>query len=335
MEKRYTVAIVGATGAVGQEMLKLLYERKFPIKEIRCFASKSSVSKKLPFGSHLIPLEELKVDSFKEVDLALFSAGKTISNIFVPLALAQGAYVVDNSSAFRMDPSVPLVIPEINAHLIGSNKLFSCPNCIAAILLMALYPLHKHTPIKRVVASTYQAASGAGAIAMYELKEETRAYLDSLPFKRTVMPIPYAFNLFTHNASMTPSKYNEEELKIKEECQKILEIPTLKMAITCVRVPVLRAHSISLNVEFEHKLSAEQAKELLQQAPGVIVQEDWKNNQFPTPLDATGRDEVLVGRIRQDDSQSNTLDLWIVGDQLLKGAALNAIQIAEALSLIH
>lgn len=328
----YKVAIVGATGAVGKEMLHLLKARGFSAENISCFASSRSVGSTVLFGETPLEIKALKPGCFQGIDFALFSAGKKISKEFAPQAVAEGALVVDNSSAFRMDPNVPLIVPEINAHTLQNHVgIFSCPNCIAAILLMPLAPLHRLFKIKRIVAATYQAASGAGATAMHELEQETRAVLTQQPFTRTVMPHPYAFNLFTHNAPMTPSGYNEEETKVIEECQKILEEPQLRIAITCIRVPVLRAHSIALNVEFEQCITAEKARGVLQNAPGIQLMEDWEQNRFPMPLDATGQEEVFVGRIREDRSNPNTLDLWVVGDQLLKGAALNTIQIMELL----
>jgi len=326
------VGIIGATGAVGQEMLRVLEQRHFPVKEIRCFASEKSVGKTLSFNGQQIRVEPLHEKCFQGLDIALFSAGKKISLAYAPLAVKAGCLVVDNSSAYRMDPSVPLVIPEINGHALENHSgIISSPNCTVTVLLMALAPLHREFKIRRIVAATYQAASGAGQKAMLELQEESRAFLDNRPFTRTAMPFPYAFNLFSHNAPMTSSGYNEEEIKVMEEARKILEEPELRIAVTCVRVPVLRAHSEALNVEFEKPITALQAKKILQNAPGVTVLEDWDQNRFPMPIDASGQDNIFVGRIRQDLSNPNTLDLWAVGDQLLKGAALNAIQIAEHL----
>ena len=327
---QYNVAIIGATGAVGQEMLKLLEQREFPVKTIRCFASPQSVGKTVLFKGKKIPVEKLSENCFQGIDIALFSAGKKISLAYAPLAVKAGCLVVDNSSAYRMDPKVPLVIPEINSHTLENHSgIISSPNCTATVMLMALAPLHRQFKIRRIVVATYQAASGAGQKAMTELQEESRALLENRPFTRTVMPFPYAFNLFPHNAPMTPSGYNEEEIKVIEEARKILEEPNLRIAVTCVRVPVLRAHCEALNVEFENPITAQEAKAILQKAPGVTVLEEWDQNRFPMPLDATGHDHIFVGRIRQDLSNSNTLDLWAAGDQLLKGAALNAIQIAE------
>jgi len=326
----YTVDIIGASGVVGQELLQLLEQRKFPIKAIHCFASSRSVGKSVTFNGEKISLETLKSTSFKGVDFAFFCAGKTVSKAYAPIAVNSGTIVLDNSSAFRMNDQVPLVIPEVNRHALFSHRgLIASPNCTATILLMALAPLHRKFKIRRIVAATYQAASGAGGRAMYELEQESRAFLDRRPLQRSVMPHPYAFNLFTHNASMTPSGYNEEELKVIQESRKILEEPSLRMAVTCVRVPVMRAHSEALNVEFETPVNPSDAKEILKEAPGVILLEDWENNRFPMPTDANGKAEIFVGRIRQDLSHPNTLDLWVVGDQLLKGAALNTIQLAE------
>lgn len=326
----YTVAVIGATGAVGQEIIRLLEERKFPVKNIRCFASPTSAGKPLSFAEKTIEIGSLTENSFKGVDIALFSAGKTVSKTFAPIAISSGTIVIDNSSAFRMDTNTPLVIPEINGHTISSHQgLLSSPNCVVTIMLMTLFLLHRFFKMKRVVATTYQAASGAGRVAMHELKEESLSFLNGKPFHRTIMPYPYAFNLFPHNAPMTSSGYNEEEIKVIEESRKILEEPHLPIAVTCVRVPVLRAHSIALNVAFENPITKEKAREILINTPGVALLEDWENNRFPMPSDASGKDDIFVGRIRKDLSQPNTLDLWVVGDQLLKGAALNTVQIAE------
>lgn len=325
-----TIAIVGATGAVGQEMVTVLEKRNFPVKNLRCYASSKSAGKILTFRGCPIPVETLAPSSFIGVDLALFSAGKTISLQFAPEAVRQGCLVIDNSSAFRMDPTVPLIIPEVNAHALKSHQgIIASPNCTATMMLMAVAPLHRHVPVKRIVMSTYQAASGAGHKAMQELEEETRAVLNNQPFHPTVMPYQYAFNLFSHNAPMTESGYNEEEIKVIEESRKILEVPDLKIGVTCIRVPVLRAHSEALNIEFSSTLSPEEAKRILDQSPGIRVLENWKENRFPMPLDASGNDDVYIGKIRRDLSHPHALDLWVVGDQLLKGAALNAVQIAE------
>jgi aspartate-semialdehyde dehydrogenase len=327
---KYSIAIVGATGAVGQEMLRVLEKRNFPIKQLRCFASPRSLGKKVLFKGEEIAIEVLEENSFEGIDIALFSAGRAISKEFAPKAVQAGAVVVDNSSCFRKDPDVPLVIPEINPHAVKRHRgIISCPNCTTIIMLMALAPLHHSSPIKRIVATTYQAASGAGQTAMEELALETSAHLSNHSFNRTVMPFPYAFNLFLHNSPMTESGYVEEELKMLYETHKILENTHIRISATCVRVPIFRAHSISLNVEFMDALTKRKAYELLHLAKGVTVLENWAENRFPMPIDATGEDNVLCGRIREDHSQPHTLELWVVGDQILKGAALNSVQIAE------
>lgn len=333
MTRLYRIAIVGATGAVGQEMLRLLEKRHFPVQEIKCFASSKSLGQEVFFRGEKIPLQILDAFSFKGIDIALFSAGKKVSFDYALQAVDQGAVVIDNSSCFRMRQDVPLVIPEINPEaLLDHQGIIASPNCTATIMLMALAPLHRQNPIKRIVLSTYQAASGAGAQAMHELKEETAALLTHKPFKRTVMPHPYAFNLFLHNAPMTSMCYNDEEMKVMEETRKILKEPALLMNVTCVRVPVLRAHAESINVEFTKPIKADEALSILKNTAGVKVLEDWTNNRFPMPSDASFQEDVYVGRIREDRSQKNTLDLWVVGDQLLKGAALNVVQIAEQIT---
>jgi aspartate-semialdehyde dehydrogenase len=329
-KKLFSIAIVGATGAVGRELIALLERRRFPVSQLRCFASPRSVGKTVSFQNEAIPIEALGHDSFKGVDIALFSAGRVVALEFAPQAVETGACVIDNSSAFRMDPEVPLVIPEINPDAMQTHRgIIASPNCSTTIMLMALAPLHRAFQIKRVVATTYQAASGAGALAMEELQLETQAVLEGRSFKRSVMPFPYAFNLFTHNSPFTESGYAEEELKMLHETRKILRDDAIGIHATCVRVPVLRAHSEALNVCFHHPVTVSQAYEILQKAPGLKILENRITNRFPMPIDATGQDSVFCGRIREDLSQPNTLDLWVVGDQLLKGAALNAVQIAE------
>lgn len=334
MKKELRIALVGATGAVGQEILRLLDERAFPVRSLRCFASERSLGKQIKFREKEIPIEVLSKESFKDIDIALFCAGKKISSVYVPLAKDAGAIVIDNSSCFRSDSTVPLIIPEINAHALQTHKgIIASPNCTTSIMLMALAPLHRKFGIKRIVAATYQAASGAGATAMQELVDETRAHLNGTPFERSVLPHPYAFNLFTHNSPMQENGYVEEEMKLLHETQKILEDSSIRISATCVRVPVLRAHSIALNVEFHKPIRKEDAYALLQKAPGLTILEDRAKNRFPMPIDASRNDTVFCGRIREDHSQPNTLELWVVGDQLLKGAALNAIQIAEHVAL--
>ncbi len=326
------IAIMGATGAVGTELLAILAERRFPIADLKLLASKKSAGKTLRFQNTDLVVEELTHDSFKGVDLVLASAGGKISKEFAPSAVKAGAVVVDNTSYFRMHPDVPLVIPEINPEDIAKHQgIIANPNCSTIIMALPLFPLHKKYGVKRVVVCTYQAASGAGAVAMDELAGETRAYLDGQPFNRTVIPHPYAFNVFPHNSPMTDNGYCEEELKMVKETRKIFHDDSIRVHATCVRVPVLRAHSEAVNVEFERDPSLEEAYALLRQAPGVEILEDRANNRWPMPLDASGKDPALVGRLRKDISQPNTLDFWVVGDQIRKGAALNAVQIAEKL----
>jgi aspartate-semialdehyde dehydrogenase len=326
------VAIMGATGAVGSELLEILAERKFPVSELRLLASARSAGKTLTYQDQEITVQELTHDSFKGIDLVLASAGGKLSKEYAPSAVKAGAVVVDNTSHFRMTEGVPLVIPEINPEDIAKHKgIIANPNCSTIIMALALWPLHKRFKAKRVVATTYQAASGAGALAMDELVRETAAYLEGEDFQRTVIPHPYAFNLFPHNSPMTDNGYCEEELKMVKETHKIFHDDKIRVTATCVRVPVLRAHSEALNIEFEQDPTVEEVYAILRKAEGVEVMEDRKANRWPMPLDASGRDPVLVGRVRKDLSQPNTLDIWVVGDQIRKGAALNAVQIAEKL----
>lgn len=327
------VAIAGATGAVGAEFLRLLEERPFPLASLKLLASARSAGKTLRFKGADLPVEELTDDSFDGVDIAFFSAGGSRSRAFAPAAVRAGAVVVDNSSAYRMAPNVPLIVPEVNSQDIWSHEgIIANPNCSTILLLMVLAPLMRLCPIRRVVVSTYQAASGAGAQAMQELEEQSRAHLSGSPVEKNVFPHQIAFNLFSHNTTIDASGYNEEELKMVKETRKILHLPDLALTATCVRVPVLRAHSESVNIEFAGpRPSVAAARDALAAFPGVRVVDDRDANHFPMPLDASGRDEVLVGRIREDMSCPNALDLFLSGDQILKGAALNGFQIAEAL----
>ncbi len=330
MDKPIKLAIVGATGAVGKELLRVLEKRKFPIEELRLFASARSIDKKMVFRGKSISVQVLTEQALEDIDMAIFSAGHKVAREWAPQAIKRGIRVIDNSSAFRMDADVPLVIPEINPHVLREDHfLVSSPNCSAAIMLMAIAPLHRRFKIVRIVAATYQAASGAGFQAMKELEEETLAHLKKRPYVRTVMPYPYAFNLFPHHSPLDETGYVEEELKMLYETRKILEDDQIWVNATCVRVPVLRAHSEALNITFSQSVNVEDAYAVLKEAPGLTILEDRKNNRFPMPSDASGQDHVLCGRIRKDLSFPNTLDLWVVGDQLLKGAALNAVQIAE------
>ncbi len=329
------VAIVGATGAVGVELLNCLSARNFPLGGLKLLASARSAGRTLTFNGEELLIEELTEDSFDGVDIALFSAGSGISKRFAPIAVKAGAVVIDNSSAFRMEASVPLVVPEVNGEALHRHRgIVANPNCVAAIATVALAPLHRAHPIRRLNISTYQAASGAGAAAMEELRLSTAAYLAGETFEPKVLPHPYAFNLFSHNADMDPeSGYNGEELKVVAETRRILDVPALPIGITCIRVPVLRAHAMAISIEFDHPVSPQEARSLLEAAPGLRLVDDPAANHFPMPSEASGSDDVLVGRIRTDigDPSGRTLAIFVAGDQLLKGAALNAVQIAERL----
>ena len=330
-----SVAIVGATGAVGVELLRCLEARGFPIRSLRLLASPRSAGRAMAFRGENMLVEPLTESSFAGVDLALFSAGSSISKQYAPIAVREGAVAVDNSSAFRMDPAVPLVVPEVNAGaLAGHRGIVANPNCVAAIATVALAPLHRAHPIRRLHMATYQAASGAGAAAMEELRASTAAYLNGDAFTPAVLPHPYAFNLFSHNADVDPDTgYNGEELKVVAETRRILDVAALPIGITCIRVPVLRAHAMAITAEFDEEVTPEEARALLGQALGVRVVDDRAANRFPMPSEASGQDDVLVGRIRRDlgDPSGRSLALFVAGDQLLKGAALNAVQIAEVL----
>ncbi len=329
------VAIVGATGAVGVELIRCLEERRFPLSELRLFASARSAGKTLPFRGAPLTVRELTEDSFRGVNVALFSAGASTSKRFAPLAVRAGATVVDNSSAFRMQADVPLVVPEINPQALRGHKgIIANPNCSAIIAITPLWPIHQVNRIQRLILSTYQAASGAGAAAMEELRESTRAYLEGRAYANKVLPHPYAFNLFSHNARVDPvTGYNDEETKVREETRKIFGDPQIRVSATCIRVPVLRAHSVAITLECERPISPDEVRALLRNAPGVKLVDDPQRNLFPMPRDASGQDAILVGRIRQDisDPGGRSIALFVSGDQLLKGAALNAVQIAEVL----
>ena len=332
MTKDINVAILGATGAVGQELLELLAERKFPVKELKLLASQRSAGSKIVFNGQAITVQAVNENSFKGVDLVLASAGGSTSKTWAKKAVAAGAVVIDNSSAFRMDENVPLVVPEINPEAAANHQgIIANPNCTTILMGVAIYPLHQVQPIKRVVVSTYQSASGAGARAMEEAQTQAQDILDGKEPQAEILPYPIAFNLFPHNSPLNDQGYCEEEMKMVNETRKIFEAPELKVTATCVRVPILRAHSEAINIEFAQPFDVQQARKLLTAAPGVKLVEDWQTNYFPMPMDATGQDPVLVGRIRQDISQDCNLELWLCGDQIRKGAALNAIQIAELL----
>lgn len=332
--QKRSIAVVGATGAVGMEFLDVLNKLEFPIKEIKLLASKRSAGKEIEFRGEKLVVEEARPEAFDGVEIALFSAGSSITKALAPEVTARGCKIVDNSSAFRMDPEVPLVIPEINPQDIAKDSMIIAnPNCSTIILLMALFPIYRRYRVRRVVVSTYQAASGAGWAAMDELERGARAYLDGKEFTPEVLPHPYAFNTFSHNSAIDESGYNEEERKMVRESKKILHDSDISITATCVRVPVMRAHSESINIEFyDETPNPEEARQLLGEFPGVRVVDDVQNNKFPMPVDASGSYDCLVGRIRRDISQPEKgLDLFISGDQLLKGAALNAVQIAQLL----
>ena len=333
-----TVAVVGVTGAVGQEFLAVLEQRNFPFSKLTLLASSRSAGKTIKFKGQSYQVEELTDKSFKGVDLALFSAGGSVSKKFAPIAAQAGTVVVDNSSAFRMTAGVPLVIPEVNPHDLASIKLgkgaiIANPNCSTIIALVPVTPLHRAATVKRMLVSTYQAASGAGYAAMQELEQQTHDVLAGKPATLRIFKQQYAFNLFSHNSDMQPNGYNQEEMKLVHETHKMWGDTSPRIAATCVRVPVMRAHAESINLTFAKPLTEDAAREILARAPGVSLIDDRVNNRFPTPLDASHKDDVYVGRIRSDISLDGNygLNIFVCGDQLRKGAALNAVQIAELL----
>lgn len=329
------IAIVGVTGAVGAEFIATMDRRGFRVGKLKALASARSAGKTVSFRGKPVVIEELDERSFDGVDIALFSAGGGVSRKFAPIAVKAGAVVIDNSSAFRMDPNVPLVIPEINAGRIRDHKgIIANPNCAAITALVPLWPIHRKNRIKRVIISTYQAASGAGAAAMQELVESTRASLNGQVYPPKVMPHPYAFNLFSHNTAIDPETgYNDEETKVIKETRKIFEDDRIAVGVTCVRVPVLRAHCEAITFECEKPIGEAEVRSWLAAAPGVKIVDDRAGNYFPMPVDASGQDDVLVGRIRKDlsDPSGHSIAMFVAADQLLKGAALNAVQIAELL----
>jgi aspartate-semialdehyde dehydrogenase len=328
------IAIAGVTGAVGQEFLNIIEQRNFPFDSLKMLASSRSAGKKIEFKGKIYIVEELTKDSFKGIDIALFSAGGSRSKEFAPAAVKAGAIVIDNSSAFRMDPEVPLVVPEVNADAIKQHKgIIANPNCSTIIANVPVYPLHKANPIKRMIVSTYQAASGAGQSAMLEMIQQAKEVLDGKPVTCKTLKYQLAFNLYCHDSKIGPNGYNEEEMKMVKETHKIFSCPSIAITCTCVRVPVMRTHCESINLEFTDPITPKQVTDLLSTAPGVSIIDDRVNNRFPMPIDASGNDDVYVGRIRQDESipDNRGINLWVAGDQIRKGAALNAIQIAEKL----
>uniref|UniRef100_A0A2P2LQI2 aspartate-semialdehyde dehydrogenase n=1 Tax=Rhizophora mucronata TaxID=61149 RepID=A0A2P2LQI2_RHIMU len=339
-ESAPSLAVVGVTGAVGREFLSVLSDHDFPYRSIKMLASKRSAGKQLTFEGRDYTVEELTANSFDGIDIALFSAGGSISKLLGPVAVEKGAIVVDNSSAFRMVDGVPLVIPEVNPEAMegikvgmGKGALIANPNCSTIICLMAVTPLHRQAKVERMVVSTYQAASGAGAAAMEELELQTREVLQGKPPTCNIFKQQYAFNLFSHNAPVLSNGYNEEEMKMVKETRKIWNDADVKVTATCIRVPVMRAHAESVNLQFQKPLDEHSAMDLLKNSPGVVVIDDRASNHFPTPLNMSNKDDVAVGRIRRDVSQDGNhgLDIFVCGDQIRKGAALNAIQIAEML----
>jgi aspartate-semialdehyde dehydrogenase len=330
--KEFNVAVAGATGAVGNKMLEILDERDFPIKNIRLLASERSVGKKLKFRCENVAVEQLTKDSFKGIDIVLFSAGGDRSREFAPHAAAAGAVVIDNSSAWRMDPEVPLVVPEVNPEDVKWHKgIIANPNCSTIAMIVPLKPLHDAANIKRIVVSTYQSVSGTGQKAIDELKRQTEAVVAGEKPLAMVYPAQIAFNLLPQIETFLPNGYTTEEMKLLNETRKMLHDDIIKVTMTCVRVPVYICHSEAVNIETERKLSAAGARAILDKAPGVKVVDDPEKGEWPTPLMATGRDECFVGRIREDESIENGLNFWVVSDNLRKGAALNAVQIAELL----
>ncbi|HYE16970.1 MAG TPA: aspartate-semialdehyde dehydrogenase [Tepidisphaeraceae bacterium] len=328
------VAIVGATGAVGEEFLRVLAERDFPIKTLKVLASARSAGKTVQFKGKAYTIEELTHDSFKDVQIALFSAGGSISKEYGPSAVKAGAVVVDNSSAFRMKDGVPLVVPEVNPEAIHKhNGLIANPNCSTIIMNVPVWPLHKVNRVKRLVISTYQAVSGAGAWGLYELDAQLKAYAQGQPIVKEKFPHQIANNVFSHNTAIAANGYNEEENKMVNETRKIFGDPRIMVSATCIRIPVPRAHCESINIEFERPMTPAQVREILSKAPGVKPVDNVDANHFPMPLEASGQDDVLVGRIRQDISREDGrgIDLFVSGDQIRKGAATNAVQIAEKL----
>ena len=331
-KERYAVAVVGATGAVGREMVEILEERKFPIGELRLLASERSAGEEIVYCGKELAVDLLTDDALGGLDFALFSAGADVSRRFAPVAVQQGAIVIDNSSAFRMEPNVPLVVPEVNPAALGRHQgLIANPNCSTIQMVVALKPLHDAAKINRIVVTTFQSVSGTGKEAMDELLDQTRAILGFQAVEQKVYPHQIAFNCLPHIDEFEADGYSREEMKLANETRKILNDPTIRITATTVRVPVFRGHSESVNIEMERPLGANEARALLTKAPGVIVMDDPKRAVYPLPIDAVGNDAVYVGRIREDRSVEHGLNLWIVSDNLRKGAALNAVQIAEAL----
>jgi len=330
VKREYHIAVLGATGAVGAEFFRVLERRNFPVASIRALASEKSAGKTIEFRGQRVTVEELGENSFDKIDIAFFSAGGEISRKFVPIARKAGTIVIDNSSTFRMDLDVPLVIPEINGPDVKQHRgLIANPNCTTAVALMAIYPLHRAFGVRRVFAASYQAVSGSGQRAIDELKEQVAATTQDRRSPAQVYPYPIAFNVLPHVDIFLEGGYTKEEMKMQSEGRKIMHLPEFRASVTCVRVPVYRAHSVAVNAEFEKKVSVDQAREVLAKAPGLELVDEPQKNRYPMPLTVAGRDNCEVGRVRLDCAFENGLAFWVSGDQLLKGAALNAVQIAE------
>jgi aspartate-semialdehyde dehydrogenase len=337
----YHIAVVGATGAAGSELLRVLERRGFPVASLRPIGSPRSAGKSVQFRGESIRVEKLDSGSFDKIDVVFFSAGGDVSREHVPIACQADAIAIDKSSAFRMDPHVPLVIPEINAQDMRLHRgVIANPNCTTTVMLMALYPLHRAFHVRRVFAASYQAVSGSGVRGVEELTRQTKQMAENPPTSTTpatgsttgrVFPHPIAFNLLPHVDSFLESGYTKEEAKMQDETRKIMHLPELRVSATCVRVPVYRAHSVAVSAEFERAVSVEQAREVLSKAPGLELVDEPHNNRYPMPLAVAGKDNCQVGRVRLDCALENALSFWVSGDQLLKGAALNAVQIAELL----
>jgi len=328
------VAIMGATGAVGSEFLQILEQRSFQMDSLKLLASSRSAGRKLPFAGGELTVEELTEDSFEGVDLVLASAGGSISQQFAPAAVKAGAVVVDNTSAFRMDPDVPLVVPEVNPQDIRNHKgIIANPNCSTIIMNVPVWPLHKANPVRRIVMATYQAVSGAGAWGLWELEEQMKARVEGRPIEKKKFPHPIVDNVFSHDSEVGEDGYNLEERKTTRETKKIFHDDAIRVTATCLRVPVPRAHTEALNLEFERPITPDEVREILSGAPGVRIVDEPAANRFPMPLEATNQDDILVGRIRQDQSMPDGrgIAMLVAGDQIRKGAALNAVQIAELL----
>jgi len=333
-KERYNVAVVGATGAVGEQMREILAERTFPVGELRLLASERSAGQFLEFQNKQIRVKVLREDSFNGIDIALFSAGGSVSDKFAPIAVDAGAVVVDNTARFRMEPDVPLVVPEVNAAEIENYKtrgVIANPNCSTIQMVVALKPIHDAARIKRVVVSTYQSTSGAGRKAMEELSQQTAALFNGQDLKKEKFPHQIAFNCIPHIDAFLPGGYTQEEAKMINETKKIFGDASIAVTATCVRVPVFCGHSESVNIETEKKLTVGDVKAILREAPGVLLCDAPEENLYPMAIDAVGTDATMVGRVREDDTVPNGINLWIVADNLRKGAALNAVQIAEIL----